>query len=539
MDIPVYRILFKPGNIEAESKDGELVINVSAAAEAGISRHCGGTGKCGKCRILAADWRQFLSPVTLAEKKLLKKEEIDAGIRLACCAAVKGNGIITVIDSINDSGNLILENTSGKKVTDWNPDRNGLGIAADIGTTTVVCYLLDLDKHKIIGANSFLNPQVSFGDDVISRIAVSSSQPETLKKMQNAIVRGMSLSFSILTDSIGAATSSISEIVVAGNTVMEHIFLGVSPESIGRSPYSPKFLTSPPVSAADLGFCIADDGVVKILPNIAGYVGADIVAGVTAHSMDKERQIRLFVDIGTNNELVIGNSDRMFCCATAAGPAFEGARISQGMRACNGAVNKVEIKDGNVHYCTIGSCTPLGLCGSGLIDAVAMLINKRIIDGSGRMLKHDECPDERIKSRLSFDERKMNRFLITDKKHPVYITQKDIREVQLAVGAVKVGIETIMDSLDKSIFEIDEILLAGAFGNNINIESAMTVGLLPKIKTDKVRFIFNASGLGACMALASDAFYRRTEMTMRKMKYIELSSLPDFQKKFVKSMLFN
>ncbi len=254
--------------------------------------------------------------------------------------------------------------------------------------------------------------------------------------------------------------------------------------------------------------------------------------------MDKEKPLRLLVDIGTNNELVIGNEDSMYCCATAAGPAFEGARISQGMRASIGAIEKVEMTKEGISYKTIGNVLPTGLCGSGLIDVTAVMISEGIIDSRGRMKTKEECNNERFRERLSTDEARINRLLITEPENPVYITQKDIREVQLAVGAVKVGIEVMMEQLGITVEDIDEILLAGAFGSNIDIKSAVTVGLLPKVELEKVRFIFNSSGLGACMALASAGFYRETERTMRKMKYIELSTLPDFQKRFIRSMLF-
>ena len=538
MENSVHTILFLPDNIKAESEAGELVIHAAAAAGVNISRHCGGAGTCGKCRVSAIDGERFLSPLTLTEKKLLKKEEIDSGVRLACCAKISGSGTLRVIDPVDDPGSRILEGTSGRPVADWSPDRKGLGVAVDLGTTTVVCYLLDLDIHKVVGSHSFLNPQVSYGDDVISRIAASTLQPGTLARMQEMLVEEMNRAFSALTEEAGAVPGALSEVVVAGNTVMEHIFLGISPESIGHSPYSPQFRTHPPIAASELGLIIAPDGAVKLIPNVAGYVGGDIVAGIAAHAVDKEKPLRFFVDIGTNNELVIGSEERMYCCATAAGPAFEGARISQGMRACNGAVEKVAMTEEGVSYEVIGGSVPKGLCGSGLIDVVAMLLREGVIDSRGRMLTHEECTDERIKDRLSSDDNRINRFLITDSNDPVYLTQKDVREVQLAVGAVKVGTEVMMEQMGTTVDGIDEILLAGAFGSNIDIASAITVGLLPKVEREKVRFIFNSSGLGACMALASADFYRATEQTMSRMEYIELSSLKDFQKRFIRSMLF-
>ncbi|NCU27577.1 DUF4445 domain-containing protein, partial [Candidatus Nomurabacteria bacterium] len=233
MDGSGYTIVFQPHGIRAEVADGKTVMDAASEAGVKIERHCGGIGLCGKCRISAFNGEEFLSPLTLSEKRLLKKEEIESGVRLACCAKVKGNGTIHVIDMVSESGNQILEGTSEKIISHWSPDRDGLGVAVDIGTTTVVCYLLDLEEHQIIGSQSFLNPQVSYGDDVISRIAASSSQPEALQRMQESLINEMDNAISSLVEGDGTKKERVTEIVAAGNTVMEHIFLGVSPESIG------------------------------------------------------------------------------------------------------------------------------------------------------------------------------------------------------------------------------------------------------------------------------------------------------------------
>jgi len=538
MENSVHTVLFLPDNIEAVSGTDELVAHAAAAAGVNILRPCGGAGTCGKCRVSATDGRRFLSPLTATEKKLLKKEEINSGVRLACCAKILGSGTLKVIDAAEEQGSRILEGTSVKPVTEWSPDKKGLGVAVDLGTTTVVCYLLDLDRHKVAGIRSFLNPQVSYGDDVVSRIAASTLQPGALARMQEMLVEEMNKAFSTLAEKAGTVPESLNEAVVAGNTVMEHIFLGISPESIGCSPYSPQFRTHPPVAASDLGLKMSPNGTVKVIPVVSGYVGGDIVAGIAAHDVDREVPLRLFIDIGTNNEIVIGNKEKMYCCATAAGPAFEGAGISQGISGCSGAVEKVSMTEDGISYKVIGGVAPKGLCGSGLIDAVAILLREGVIDGGGRMLTREECTDERIKDRLSLDDYRINRFLITDRNDPVYLTQKDVRAVQLATGAVKAGTEVLMEKMGVAADGIDEVLLAGAFGSNIDISNAMTGGLIPKVERERVRFVFNSSGLGACMAQASEDFYRRTEQTMGGMEYIELSSLQDFQDRFIRSLTF-
>ena len=536
MDSNKCTITFIPDNISYEVRKGTLLADAAAHAGIRIDRHCGGAGVCGKCRVRAIT-PELLKPLTETEKKFFSPEEIESGVRLSCCAAISGSGTVEVIDIVSSSGHQILKGFSKDTPITWQPDKSGYGIAVDIGTTTVVCYLADLSRHKEMDSYSFLNPQVSFGDDVISRIAFS-SQPGGLMQMQKAIITDMDNAIGVLAGKNNIAKEEITEIVIAGNTVMEHLFVGISPDAIGHSPYKPEFLTHAPIDAQELGFRIAKDGIVKMLPNVAGYVGADIVAGVAALGMDKEPQMRLLMDIGTNNEIVIGSEKGMFCCATAAGPALEGARILYGMRASTGAIEKVSLGENGLEYKTIGDAPAKGLCGSGLVDAIALLVKNKIINKSGRMQKKEECLDIRFKSRLGTDAKGMVRFLLTDEENPVYLTQKDIREVQLAVGAIKVGIEVMLEHQGIGLDEVDEVLLAGAFGNNIDIESAIVVGLLPNVEHKKIIGVRNSSGYGAFLSLAAADFCASTQTAMEKMKYVELSTLPDFQKRFVTAMLF-
>lgn len=532
-----FQITFMPGGVTATAALGSSAADAAAAAGVRIGRHCGGAGVCGKCRVAVKDRDEDpFGPLTETEKKLLTQEEIEGGLRLSCCAPIVENGTVYVVDGAESEGHSILEGFySG--IEEWE-DREGFGVAADIGTTTVVCYLLDLHGRRAIDRASFLNPQVSFGDDVISRIAYSSSSNEALRRVQRSLAEEMGKNIRAMAERSGVPREEIKELVIAGNTVMEHLFAGVSPESIGHSPYSPQFLLKDPFRASAIGMNINERCVVKMLPNVAGYVGADIVAGVAAVGMDVDDKMRLFVDIGTNNEIVIGNGGGIFCCATAAGPALEGARIQYGMRAAEGAIERVFLDNGELACGTIGGGAPAGLCGSGLIDAVALLLDEGVINASGRFEYPEKCLDGRFAKRLGRDKKGMVRLLLTDEKNPVYLTQKDIREVQLAVGAVKVGTEVMLECAGTTEDGIAEVCLAGAFGNNINVESAVRVGLIPDVSRGKILGVKNSSGLGACMSLASPGFYERTKEAAKKMSYVELSTLPDFQKRFLKAMSF-
>lgn len=536
MDEKMCEIKFLPDGLTARVAPGTPLTEAADAAGARIGRHCGGAGVCGKCRVrTGAD--DPLSPVSETERGALGEAGIKEGLRLSCCARVVRGGSVTIVDRVESKGHSILEGFSDG-ISDWAPDAKGYGVSVDIGTTTVVCYLFDLDGHESIDKISFLNPQVAFGDDVISRIAYASSSPDALPRIQAVLTEEMDKSLGVLAERNGIKKEEITEIVIAGNTVMEHLFAGVSPESIGRSPYTPQFLTYPPFPASKLGIRINENGIIKMLPNVAGYVGADIVAGVAALGMERAEGVTLLVDIGTNNEIVIGSRDGLFCCATAAGPAFEGARIQYGMRASTGAIEKVYMDGGELRCKTIGGAKPVGLCGSGLIDAIMVVLREGVVEPSGRFTAPEKCVDPRFAKRLGRNENGMVRLLLTDEENPIYLTQKDIREVQLAAGAVKVGTEVMLERAGITKDEIAEVCLAGAFGNNIDIESAAAAGLIPDIDRAKIRGVKNSSGLGASLALASAEFYERTKAVAEKMKYVELSSLPDFQKRFVKAMAF-
>ena len=510
----------------------------AAADEAGarIGRHCGGAGVCGKCRVMAGE-RDPLALISETEKKALSVDDIKAGMRLSCCARVVRDGVVTVVDNVESGGHSILDGFS-EAAFEWAPDVSGYGVAVDIGTTTVVCYLFDLDARRELDKISFLNPQVTFGDDVISRIAYSSASSDALEKIQTVLTSAMDEKIGELAARNGLKKDDIMEIVIAGNTVMEHLFTGVSPASIGRSPYTPAFFSRPPFPASEVGIKINPRGMIKMLPNVAGYVGADIVAGVAALGMERADGAKLLIDIGTNNEIVISGREGLFCCATAAGPAFEGARIQYGMRASTGAIEKVWMEDGELRYKTIGGTKPVGLCGSGLIDAIAVLLREGVIDQSGRFAAPEKYSDERFTPRLGRNERGMVQILLTDEENPIYLTQKDVREVQLAAGAIKAGTEVMLERAGVTKDEISEVYLAGAFGNYIDIDSAAVVGLIPDIERGRIRGVKNSSGLGASLALASASFCENTKAVAEKMKYVELSSLPDFQTRFIKAISF-
>ncbi len=529
----LFQITFLPSGTIAWAREGETLHDVAARAGVNIARPCGGSGICGKCRVRARD---CVAPPTETEKRVLGEDSLLRGLRLACSATVTGPGEVFVVDEVETKGSRILADLSDETVQ-WAPDGAGFGVAVDIGTTTVVAYLLDLEGRRVVDVVSFLNPQIPYGDDVISRIAYSASDGG-LRRLQAVLIDGLNEAFAALTAKNGLSADAVTQVTIAANTVVQHLFAGVSPASIGVSPYRPAYLAMPPLEAASLGLKIRPDGRVKLLPNVAGYVGSDIVAGVAATAMADSPAMRLLIDIGTNNEIVLGNRDALYCCAAAAGPAFEGARIAGGMRAASGAIERVFLDEDRLVVRTIADAHPRGICGSGLVDAVAVLLRAGIVDRRGRMVAPDRCGDPWFCEQMDRDPQGIVRVLLTDRAHPVYLTQKDIREVQLALGAIRVGVEVLLERAGIAVEAVDEVLLAGAFGNYIDHESAVAVGLLPPVGLKKIRSVRNTAGLGAAMALASASFYEKTHRIAERMNYIELSTLSDFQKRFVRAMIF-
>lgn len=427
-----------------------------------------------------------------------------------------------------------------------NTTKSVYGIAFDIGTTTVVGYLVDLRTGEELSAVAKTNPQIIHGDDVISRIEFVQKRKDGLKKLQGEILNTLNEIVRETTQRAGINKNNIYEIVIVGNTCMHHLFLGLNPSNIAPSPYIPVIKESLSLKAKDIPELALDSiANIFILPNISAFVGADIVGGVLSTSMWMEEKIVLFIDLGTNGEVVLGAKKKLWACSTAAGPAFEGARISSGMRAVEGAIDKVKITNKSVNWRTISNVKVKGLCGSGLIDLIAEMFKIGLINKSGKLINRENCQSEiseEIKKRI-IREREGNKFILvksdeTEGGKPIYLTQRDIREVQLAKAAIYAGIKILLKEVGISPEDIQEILLAGAFGNFINKDSARRIGLIPHLPLRRIRFIGNAAGTGAEMALLSKKMRQVSQEISKKVKYIELSSRPDFQEEFIKAMSF-
>ncbi|MBM4036291.1 MAG: DUF4445 domain-containing protein [Planctomycetes bacterium] len=417
------------------------------------------------------------------------------------------------------------------------------GVAFDIGTTTVVGSLLDLATGHEAAIAARTNPQVSYGDDVVARITYA-SEGDGLRELQAKIVECVNDILAELAAKAAVPAEAIYEMTMVGNTTMNHLLLALDPRHVAQIPFPAAVRGAVVVPAADLGIAIHPCGRLYTMPNIAGFVGGDTVGVILAADLPTRRKPTLAVDIGTNGEMVLGTRQRLVACSTAAGPAFEGARIRFGMRAADGAIEQVRFGD-DVETSTIGDSAPRGLCGSALIDAVAELLRAGILDPSGRLRGPGELPRKlpRALRRRVVPGERGNDFILahqaeTSLGSPILLTQGDIRQVQLAKGAIRAGIEVLKKQFDVDDAGIDAILLAGGFGNFIRRRNALRIGLLPPVEHERIHFIGNAALVGAKMVLACTGYRAQADAASRETEYLELGGLPDFQHHFAEAMLF-
>jgi uncharacterized 2Fe-2S/4Fe-4S cluster protein (DUF4445 family) len=418
-----------------------------------------------------------------------------------------------------------------------------LGAAVDIGTTTVVAYLVDMRTGERVATASELNPQGRHGHDLISRIEHVQEAATGLDDMRRLIVDLINRLLAEATADAGARRRDIYEVAVVGNTCMHHLFLGLDPRHLAQAPYVPVTREAFELSAEEAGLAINRAGNVYCLPVIAGFVGADTV-GVLLMSRMKERDHpTLAIDIGTNGEVMLAANGRLVTTSCAAGPAFEGGEIRHGVRAAEGAIERIWLRNGSIGYATIGSARPNGICGSGIFDMVAVLLDSGAADNAGRLVPEDAAgtlPDG-IAARLR-GEGAQREFVLVEEPgaggEEIVFTQKDLREVQLAKGAVRAAVELLCAEVGIEPAQIEEVLLAGAFGNYIDRRSALRMGLLPEVKLEQIRGIGNAAGAGALAALLSMDERERAAELVRGAEHIELMANPQFQLVFADSMMF-
>jgi len=468
-----YTVTFLPEEISIPVEEGMTLLQAQIAAGLHPDAPCGGKGTCGKCRVL------------------LEGREV-----LACQTAVGRD--MTVFTKEEETVKILTSGITAETKPDGEFD---YVLAFDIGTTTVVAYLLDGHTGKLLSQESCMNPQGQFGADVISRIqhALDGNGEVLSRCIRNALTE--------LAEKVckrqGIALGNIGAAAIVGNTAMHHLLLNIDPKPLVTPPYMPAV------------FEAIERDKARLLPNIAGFVGGDTVGCMVSTRFDRQEDLTLLIDIGTNGEMVLGNKDRRIACSTAAGPAFEGAKISCGMRGAEGAVDHVWLEDGEIQYHVIGDTAPRGLCGSGLLDLVAVLLDTEILDESGYLEEKE--------------------FTLCEN---VTLTQKDIREVQLAKAAIRAGIQLLAENLDVEVAEIRKVYLAGAFGNYMDPKSACRIGMIPPVLLDKITPIGNAAGEGAKLCALSRDEFTYSRKLASETEFLELASLPDFQDCYVDALEF-
>jgi uncharacterized 2Fe-2S/4Fe-4S cluster protein (DUF4445 family) len=419
------------------------------------------------------------------------------------------------------------------------------GLAVDIGTTTLAGYLCDLTTGEVVATDALMNPQVAYGEDIMSRINFAIKGKDGLQQLHQAVVKGLNDIIGHVVKKAGIKRADIIDMAVVGNTCMHHLFLNIDPRYLGKAPFPPAVHHSLDIKARDLDLRVADGAYVHVLPNEAGFVGADNVGVLIAEEPYKQDDILLIIDIGTNGELLLGNRKRLLSTSCATGPAFEGAEIRHGMRAAAGAIEKLKIDPetkevrfkviGDEHWNTdVANIGARGICGSGIFDVTAQMFRAGIIDNSGRFNTNLVSP----RSRVLDDEPE---FVIawareTAINHDIVICQKDIRAVQLAKGAMYSGARLMMNRLGVS--KIDKVILAGAFGSYIDKESAAVIGLFPDCDLKNVHAVGNAAGDGARIALLDVDKRKEADVMARRVEYVELTVEPDFNKTFMQSLIF-
>lgn len=496
----IIKIISSQKELTIQTEKGKLLLDIFREHGIPFIAPCGGKGTCGKCRVM-------VKGIGLISSCLFRLEE-------DCEIVLPEFREIEILEKQHDfTRDLLL-----KPGIIIKSDKDPFGMAIDVGTTTIVCYLLNLKTGAIIETLSGINPQSKYGADVISRIQYAGRGMNELEQLQKEVLHFINSQIEQFVRTTGIEKEQIQKITLAANNTMLHLLKGVDPAPLALVPFDPVFTEKQDIPANTLKLHMNQQGSVILLPSISAYIGSDIVAGVASLQPGNKINRYLFLDIGTNGELVLVTPGRIWCCATAAGPAFEGANISCGMGGVNGAIQSY--MKGNIHV--IGEEKPSGICGSGLIDLIAHLLENKIIDGSG-IMKEDFILATEGQS-------------ATGQK--ISITQQDVREVQLAKSAIISGIKILLKEAGVSYNDLDALFLAGGFGNYIDIESAIAIGLLPAEMKDKIIPLGNTSGTGAVLALKSVDFEDIMNDIIKQSEIVELGSNEDFQLEFAMNMYF-
>jgi len=594
---------------------GKNLMEIMLDAGLFIDNACGGKGLCGKCRVKITEGDAGEAGET--ERGILKAEELEQGVRLACLAypvsditiellqkekkhdvlasgympefgfepdiikvpvtihkptladqtpfenqIIDQAGAAAIVGHDGATGYLGFDYTALRehsmlpgeytavihdgKVIALEPGdttKSLYGVAIDIGTTTVVCSLVDMLTGEELGHASEINAQKFFGLDVLTRITYEIENPEDgREKLQKAIVGSINKMVKSICDEHGLTQDQIYEVTVGANCTMMHMLMGVDARPIGKAPFAPVFARAKDVRASDIGLKAAPGARLYCLPSVSAYIGADIVAGAYVCDLRHQKGNVMFIDIGTNGEIVLAADGKLMSCSCAAGPALEGMNISSGMRAAEGAIEDIHINEDGIDLKIIGECEPAGICGSGILTVTKELLRTGIVRKTGAFVKADKFSEDDYRSKyISVDEDGKRSFRMTEGgngSEPLYITQGDVRQVQLAKGAILSGFMALMRKAGIGMTDLDRVLIAGQFGAHLPAESITGTGILPFEVEDRIEYVGNTSKTGAYMALMSGRVKREMEELAHDMDYLELGATDNYERLLSECLIF-
>jgi uncharacterized 2Fe-2S/4Fe-4S cluster protein (DUF4445 family) len=592
-----FTIEFQPLGIRLVCGEPLTLLDAARQAGIGLRSDCGGSGSCGKCAVQIFPSPDTYPP-TDTEKALLTITQLDDGLRLACETIIQSDLKVQVPTSSVVAGQVLQVEGSQKTIqidpiisqhlvklneaalndlssdftrlqqsaeiktltanlgvirripellrkNNWQVDLifrekelinitdqklpRLLGLAVDVGSTKIACYLMNLETGEVLAAKGVPNPQIAYGEDIMARLAFAIKSKQDANTLHTLVVQSINQAASELCDQIGASQSDIVDACLVGNTAMHHFFLNMPTESLAFSPFVPAVSDALNPLSSEIGFSAMPGSRIYAPAVIAGFVGSDHLAFLISEGFGADDHIRLGIDIGTNTEIALQKNGRIVSVSTASGPAFEGAHIRFGMRAAPGAIEHVSIDQlGNTTIQVIGGCPPTGICGSGILDAVSEMRRIGIINHRGRIVR--TAPGVRL------DDLGKPAFCLTESNIQISLPQNDIDQILLAKGAIRAGIEILMDYLEVKPGEIKEALIAGAFGSYMNPEHAMRIGMLPEIPLNRVRAVGNAAGTGARIMLISKSMRDKAESLAKRLEYLELTTYADFSMFFARGI---
>jgi uncharacterized 2Fe-2S/4Fe-4S cluster protein (DUF4445 family) len=560
VDMPTsHEIVFQPDGKRGSFSEKTTVLEAARVLGVDINSICGGTGACGKCIVQVISGK--LPPSKAVEEKYIGATGLKNGFRLGCLLRIIDDMVITVpkesrtgtqrlqtegLDTFVEldpmvsrvvDGNSTAILYDGEKIRRLEPeDARILGFAVDIGSTKLAGYLMDLSTGEMIAVSTVMNPQIPYGEDIISRIAVAIQSPEKQDVLHKTLVEGVKHLLHDACVKAGKSPEEVYDIVLVGNTVMQHFVLGTDTYPLSRNPFMPEDMGHRNLKPHVLN--LSPNGRVHVPPLIAGFIGADCVAATLATGIHNTIELSFLMDIGTNTEIVVGKRDHMVACSCASGPAFEGAHINHGMRAASGAIEGVWISPESLEprIKVIDDSRAVGICGSGLIDLLSEMLKTGIMDSSGRII--DRNSNSRIRKQDGVSEYVVAWRRDTGIDSDIVITQLDVRELQKGKAAIFSGSRMLMKKMGVSPGDFKKIYMAGAFGTYINRESALNIGMIPEFSLQDIEQVGNAAGTGARMALLSRKARREAQGIREKTDYIELATSKGYNKEYIDALMF-